>query len=139
VPISDVDLVKSIAFPFHLGATSFPEGAQGPGVVFANMVALILTGKSERVMHYDVGTNVHEFVFDNMDPLTQARIGADVTAAIDNWVPEAQLLSVKPVEIVPTKNSKGTTILIDIVYRVAGQVYNQQVPVTIPPAVTPTP
>lgn len=132
MPLSDVDVIKSIAFPFNLGPTSFPEGAQGPGVVLSNMIALILTGTSERVMHVDVGTNVHEFIFDNMDPLTRARVAADVTAAITNWVPEAQLLSVKPIVEVTKKNAKGTTIKIDIVYRVAGQVYNQQVPVTVP-------
>lgn len=137
MPETDVEVVKSIAFPFRLGATSFPEVAQGSAVVFANMVALILTGKSERVMHVDVGTNVHNFIFDNMDPLTMARVAADVTAAITNWVPEAQLLSVKPVKIEPKKNGRGTTIYIDIIYRVAGQVYNQQVPVTVaaPPTI----
>jgi len=132
MPLPDIDVVKSIAFPFRLGATSFPEGAEGPGVVFANMVALIMTGKSERVMHIDVGTNVHQFIFDNIDPLTRARIAADVTAAISNWVPEAQIISVNPVLEEDKKNSKGTTIKIDIIYRVAGQIYNQQVPVTIP-------
>jgi len=139
MPLSDADLVKSIAFPFNLGKTSFPEAAVGSVVVFNNIVALVMTGTSERVMHVDFGTNVHKFIFDNIDALAAARIAADVTSAISNWVPEAQLLSVKPVDVERAqKNERGTTIVVDVIYRVAGQVYNQQVPVTIPtPALTP--
>lgn len=138
MPWTDAEVVRSIAYPFNLGKTSFPEAAEGSAVVFNNLVALILTGTSERVMHIDFGTNVHRFLFDNVDPLTAARVAADVTAAISNWLPEAQVLSVKPVDIAKAeKNERGTTIVIDVIYRVAGQVYNQQVPVTIPSPVAP--
>ncbi len=132
---TDVEVVKSIAFPFSLGPTSFPEMVEGSAVVFNSIVALLLTGKNERVMHVDVGTNVHNYVFDNLDALTAARIATEVTTAITTYEDRAEVLSVQPVEVA-NKTGSGTHIVIDVVYRVANQIFDQQVPIS-QPATTP--
>ena len=127
----DIEVVKSIAFPFRLGALSFPQMLEGDNsVVFNSMVALILTGKNERVMHNDVGTNVHRFVFDNLGPLARARVAADVARAFALYEPRAEILSIDAVDgqTVDEKLSE-TTIVVNIVWRLNGEVESQQIPI----------
>ena len=129
-PVSDAQITLSLAFPFQLGSTGFPAMADPTKVVFYHIAALLLTGKNEKVMTPDMGVNIHSYVFDNLTPITMAKISSIVSSAIDLWVPEVQVL-----KVVPTieKNEDGTQslIILDIWYRVAGQSAQMQIPIPV--------
>lgn len=121
----DTGVIKSIKFPFSLGPTAFPDTSEGVDVVLNSLKALLTTGVTERVMRNDVGINVHAYVFDSMTPITRARIAAEVKRAINLYEPRAQVLAIDAKE-----GSQQNTILVDIVFRIAGQTTRQQIPVS---------
>ncbi len=125
--LTDVEVVKSIAFPFRLGKSSFPEMATVETAVKYRIYALLLTGKNDLVMNCDVGTNVHTFIFENMSELMKARLALDVASAIQKYEPEAKVITVQPKAF--EEKDGSTTTIIDIIYRVGNQVVEQQVPV----------
>jgi phage baseplate assembly protein W len=129
-PVSDAEIVKTLAFPYNLGKTGFPAYAKPEDAVFNSIVALLMTGTNERLMHVDMGVNLHQYVWENMSPITQARISSAVARAIDDYEPRAQVLSVLPFE---TKGGGQDDVMLglDIVYRKRGQDEHQQV--LIPP------
>ena len=129
-PIGDAEIVKSLAFPYQRGQTGFPALARVNQVVYSSIVALLLTGKNERLMHADLGVNIHQYLFEDLTPILRARLATDVTAAIARWVPKATVLSVLPDEV---KNDEGlrTSLAINILYSVNGQPVNQQVLVPV--------
>ena len=130
-PVSDAQIVKSFAFPYQAGQTGFPALAQVRQVVYNSIVALLLTGTNERLMHVDMGVNTHKYLFEDLTPILSARLATDITSAITRWEPRATVLSVLPDEV---KNDEGmrTALAINVLYSVAGQPVSQQVliPVT---------
>lgn len=131
-PVSDAQIVKSIAFPFHAGQTGFPESADLNQIVYNSIVALLLTGTNERVMHADMGVNTHQYLFEDLTPILSARIATEVTTAIRLWEPRATVLSVLPDEV---KNDDGlrTALAINVIYSVSGQSVSQQVLIPMSP------
>lgn len=127
----DSNLVKGLAFPYQLGQTSFPAMAAAEDSVFDSITSLILTGKNERVMRTQLGVNLSDFVFENLTPISMARIASAVTTAIEEWEPRAEVLSVIPT-VGQNADAHGTTIFVDLVYRIAGQNYRQQIPIPLP-------
>jgi len=128
--VSASKIIKSLAFPFQRGQTGFPQLADPVRVVFYHITALLLTAKNERVMNPGFGVSIFSYVFDNLTPITTARVSLVVSRAIDLWIPEAKVL-----KMVPTikKNEDGTqsTIILDIWYRVANQSAKMQVPIPV--------
>lgn len=133
-PVTDAEIVKTLAFPYQLGQSGFPALADPTKAVFQSILALLLTGTNERLMHVDMGVNIHRLVFDNLTPILQARIATEVTRAIEDYEPRAQVLAV---DSALGTNSEGgpTAIIVDVLYRVNGQTLSQQV--EIPLAGTP--
>jgi len=129
-PVADSKIVLSLAFPFQLGPAGFPALADPKKVAFYHITALLLTGKNERVMDPDFGVNIYSYVFDNLTPITMARISSVVTSAIDQWIPDVRVQ-----RVVPTidRNEDGTqsTIILDIWYSVANQSAQMQVPISV--------
>lgn len=129
-PVSDSKTVLSLEFPFQRGPVGFPAMANPTKVVFYKISSLLLTAKNERVMHSDFGVDIHSYVFENLTPITMARISSIVTSAIEQWVPEAQIVKVVPLI---SKNEDGTQsmVVLDIWYRVANQSAHAQVPIPV--------
>lgn len=121
----DTGVIRSIKFPFSFGNTAFPDISEGIDVVLNSLKALLTTGIKERVMRNDVGINVHAYVFDNMTPITRARIAAEVKRAINLYEPRAQVLAIDAKE-----GNEQNTIFVDIIFRIAGQTMRQQIPVS---------
>ena len=130
-PVSDADVVKSLAFPFQLGKAGFPALATPAQVVFNSIVALLLTGTNERVMHADMGVNLHRLVFENLTPILEAQIAAEVTRAIETYEPRAEVMAVDARVSTMSEAGVVTAILVDVLYRVAGQPVQQQVEVPV--------
>lgn len=125
--VPDTTVTQSIAFPFQFGPTSFPKVQESTNVVLDSLKSLVLTGVGERVMRNDIGTNANAYVFETLTELTKARIAADVKRAIDLYEPRAKVLAINPFEATP----QGT-ILVDVIYRIAGQTVKQQIIVSAP-------
>jgi phage baseplate assembly protein W len=98
--------------------------------IYQSIQALMLTGKNERLMHVDLGVNMHRLVFDNLTPLLQARIATEVTQAITTWEPRAEVLGVES-RISDRSDGIATAIMVDVLYRVAGQPQSQQVQIPL--------
>lgn len=129
-PTADEITVRSIAFPFHLGESGFPQLAEASRVAYYHILALMLTGTSERVMHVDLGVNTHRMVFGTMSPLLQARVANEVTRALQLWVPEVRVESVVPRRGTLADGSTEAMI-VDVAYQLAGQPGNMQVAVPL--------
>jgi len=127
---SSIQRDKALAFPFQHGPVNFPALSPAEKRVYDSIRSLLLTGKNERVMRPGFGVDVHQYVFDTLTPLMQARIAADVTGQIQLYEPRAQVISVIPSL---EKNDTGleTTLIIDILYRVGNQPVQQQVPIPL--------
>lgn len=130
-PVSDADIVRTLAFPYQLGTAGFPALADATNPVFQSILALLLTGTNERLMHVDMGVNLHALVFDNLTPILQARISTMVMQAIEQYEPRATVLAVDTI-LSTTADGVATAILVDVLYSVIGQQEDQQVQVAMP-------
>jgi phage baseplate assembly protein W len=129
-PVTDAEIVKTLAFPYQLGQSGFPALSDYNNVVFQSILALLLTGTNERLMHVDMGVNLHRMVFDNLTPILQARIATEVTRAIEDYEPRASVLAVD--SAIGTNTEGGpTAIIVDVLYRVNGQPVSQQVEIPL--------
>jgi phage baseplate assembly protein W len=129
-PVTDAATVLTLAFPYQLGQAGFPAMADPNKAIFYSIVALLLTGVNERVMHPDMGVNLHRLVFENLTPILQAQIATEVTRAIETYEDRAEVLAVDT-RISATRDGVATAIMVDVLYRVAGQEVGQQVEVPV--------
>lgn len=129
-PLLDADIVRTLAFPFQLGLSGFPAMANAERAIYQSILALMLTGSNERLMHVDMGVNLHRMVFDNLTPLLQARVATEVTRAIETWEPRAEVIGVQS-RLSDKADGIATAIIVDVLYRVAGQPQSQQVQVPL--------
>jgi phage baseplate assembly protein W len=124
--IDDVDIVKTLKFPFQLGNVGFPELENPDNYSFSNIIGLLLTGLGERVMNIDLGVNIHDFVFSNMTPIQQVRLSSMIISAIETFIPWVTIISVIPTQL-KYEDGVGSSIVFDITYSVGGQDQNQQI------------
>ena len=86
----------------------------------------MMTGIGERVMHYDLGVNLYEYVFSNMTPIQKARISNQVANAIETFVPGVRVNNIRANKM-EYQDGVGTSIVFDIEYIVGGEMQQQQV------------
>lgn len=110
----------SISFPFRSGPTGFPQVADPDRVVLESLESLVLTGKNERVMRSDLGTNAYAYVFEDLTPILQARIAADLAQTAATYEPRARILAVEASE-----GQQEGQINVDVVFQVNDQVLRQ--------------
>ena len=120
--------LKSIGFPFRAGTVSFPVMAYDADAVWGHIKSVILTGVGERVMRPGLGTNVHALLFDNITPILEARIAADIKRAVSLYVKSAEVLSVG-VWKGEDQVQEASAVIVKIIWRVSNQVFEQQIPV----------
>jgi len=75
---------------------------------------LVLTVRGERFFDPNLGSNVNNLLFDNMDELTAISIRDEITTTIDNYEPRVRL---RLVEVTPNydENEFNVKITYDIV------------------------
>jgi len=110
----------SLSFPFRKGPTGFPQLAESDRVVLESLESLVLTGKNERVMRADLGTHAHAYVFEDLTPILQARIAADLAQTAATYEPRARILAVEV-----TEGQLQGQINVDVVFEVNDQVLRQ--------------
>jgi hypothetical protein len=113
-----------------MGLSGFPAMSGSERAIYQSILSLMMTGTNERLMHVDLGVNLHRLVFDNMTPLLQARIATEVTRAIETWEPRAEVMGVDS-RMGDKSDGVTTAIIVDVLYRVAGQPQSQQVQIPL--------
>lgn len=79
-----------VTFPFALstGTLGYLEVTQDVlSAIRSNARSLLLTNWGERVMHFDFGCNLREFLFEQKGNQLRARISDRVTAQFGRWMP----------------------------------------------------
>lgn len=127
---SSTQTTMGLAFPFQRGTSGFPALADPAKVAFYKICLLLTTSRKERVMNPGYGVDIYGYVFDNLTPITAARISSVVVNAIQTWIPEVSVIGVIPTLDKSLDNTQSTIIL-DISYRVANQNANMQVPINV--------
>lgn len=122
----DQALVKAFAFPYQKGPSGFPAMASPENKTFASIISLMMTGRGERIMHYDLGVNLYEYVFSNMTPIQRARIANQISNAIETFIPGVIVNNVRSTKL-EYQEGVGTTVVFDILYTVGGETREQQV------------
>jgi phage baseplate assembly protein W len=123
-----VRTLTTIALPFRPGQQNFPIMVEGvSNVVFSSIRNLVLTGRNERVMRADLGTNAHAFIFENMSDIQRARVASDVARAIALYEPRAEVLSVEARDGAD-EGIEDTAVVVNVVWKVANQLQSQQIP-----------
>ena len=112
--------IRGIAFPFNKGDTSFPAKSEDDVTVEDNIRRIVLTRRGERVMRPDSGSDVMNFVFENVGPLLAAKIRNEVRRAISAGEPRVQVLQVA-VGSRENKEAKGIEMVVVVSYRLHGE------------------
>ena len=123
-------LYVGFAFPFQKGPTGFPAQATDNDLIQQSLIQLVLTGRGERIMRPDVGSNAYGFVFENNEAPLQVLIQQEVRNVITKYEPRVILQAVSVV----LNDATGDTpslITITINYIVVITQQTDQVNITI--------
>ncbi len=125
-----MSLYIGFAFPFQKGTTGFPAQATDNDLIQQALVQLIMTGRGERIMRPDVGSNAYGFIFQSVGAPMVTLIQTEVRNVITKYEPRVVLQSVQ----VTTNNSAGSapsqvTVTIKYVVVINGQ--NQTLSITM--------
>ena len=88
-------LFRGISFPFRKDDTGFPASATDDELIEESLVQIALTGKNERVMRPEVGTNAYSYVFENNDLILQEKMRADLMASIARYEPRVIIRNIE--------------------------------------------
>ena len=73
-----------------------------------------------------MSTDINSDVFDNISDLTMSRIAAATRRVIELYEPRVQVLAV---DVEKEEEEEGTTLIVNLIYRVNGQTISQQIPI----------
>lgn len=79
-----------ISFPFALATGSlgyFEATSDVVDAIRSNLRSLLLTNWGERVMHYDFGCNMREFLFEPRNAQLRGSIAERIKAQVSKWMP----------------------------------------------------
>lgn len=125
-PVNDRDIVRTFAFPFQKGPSGFPAMASSKNHVFTKIYSLLTTGLGERVMNFDFGVDLYQYVFTTMTPIQKARVSNQVSNAIETFISG---VIVNNISVTQEKYQDGVGSMIEfsVEYTVGGQTEQQQV------------
>lgn len=86
--------------------------SEGEVDVEESIKIILTTAKGERMMRFDFGCGINEFIFDVVDVASVSRIEQEIAKAIKDWEPRVDLLKVK----VDRDDVERENLLIDIDY-----------------------
>lgn len=124
-PTTATRATRGMAFPFGAGPLGLPQPVSGERLIQDAVRCLLTTGRGERRMRPEMGTNAQAFLFGTPTPLMLARLAADVAEAL-RAEPRITVIRVTP-RVAATGEGGANTVIVDILYAVGGQVQGQQV------------
>jgi len=104
------------AFPLRTDATGSIALVTREREIEEAITLILGTAPGERPMRPEFGCAIHEFVFAPADATTAGRMAFEVRAALERWEPRIDVAAVD----VTYGAGDGTTLLIDIAYRIRG-------------------
>ena len=115
--MANTSKIRGISFPFRKGKFEFPAANAGTETVVDAVKSLLLIGPAEVPFAPYLGTNIHSFVFENITPIQQARIGQAIRNLIAQNEPRMVVQSVQ-VEESGTAAS-GYAYTVKVIYTIA--------------------
>ena len=84
-----------VKIPIRMGNTGFfDQTFSSIDEAKSNMINLLLTRKGERPMLPDFGTNIYNYLFDQMTGDLSNKIEQEITTAVETWLPYVELIEV---------------------------------------------
>ena len=105
--------LQGIAFPFSVSPFSVPATNEGLSTVVDAVKSLLFTGLGEIPMEPGTGTNLHSFVFQSLNSLTEAQIASEVRRVINENEPRMEDLSVTATASDVVGNRSGLVVHIE--------------------------
>ena len=113
---------KGIAFPFQIGATSFPAQATNEDLIKQSIVQIIMTSPGERYMRPKFGCGALAFVFEPNDEALELYIQDTVATAIATYEPR---VAVRTVQV--EREDNMVTVTVQYVILATGNTQQAQV------------
>lgn len=127
-PTTATRATRGMAFPFGAGPLGLPQPSSGARLIQDAVRCLLTTGRGERRMRPELGTNAQAFIFGTPTPMMLARLAADVAEAL-KAEPRINVIRVVP-RIAGDGEGGANTVIVDVLYAVGGQVQGQQVEIS---------
>jgi len=84
-----------VKVPIRMGKTGFfDQTFSSIDETKSNMINLLLTRKGERPMQPDFGTNIYNYLFDQITGELANNIQQEITYAVETWLPYVELTDV---------------------------------------------
>lgn len=118
--------LMGISFPYEKGALSFPQQNNGSKVLLDAVKSMLLIGEGEVPLGANLGTTLHSFTFQTINPFTKAAIVQEIRKQIEIKAPKMAVISVE----VETEGDAGTgyALVAHIVYELAGEIGELPIP-----------
>ena len=113
-----VSAIRGIAFPFQKGELSVPAQNARLTTVVDAVKSLLLIGVYEVPLAPMLGTAIYSYIFENMTPLTMARVASEVRRIITENEPRMRVISVVPSQ--QGNDVGGYRIVLQIQYELNG-------------------
>ena len=123
-------LYQGFMFPFQKGPTGFPASASDDELIQQSLIQLVMTGRGERVMRPQVGSNAYAFVFENTGAPLQMLIQTEVRNVIAKYEPRVILQNVQ-VDINDSTGMQPSLVTVTIFYIVVLTQTAQSVSITM--------
>jgi len=104
--------IRGISYPFRKGTQSFPETKTESDVIADNIRRVLETRRGERPMRYETGSNIWDFVFENVGALLNARVDNEVRRALARGEPRARVLHVEVSEQFRADGAKNMVVAV---------------------------
>lgn len=121
--------VRGLGFPFTKGSTELPEAKTDEDVIEDNIRRILLTRRRERVMRPDVGSNIYDFVFENVAPVMRAGVNHEVRRALETNEPRIQVVDVQVEQQPENVTTRAREVIVTVVYEINRQLRSTDVAV----------
>lgn len=119
------DYAFGITLPITIGKNAFNQSFTSYDQVKTNIKSLLLTKRGERVMQPNLGSGLHEIVFDNNDDLLATKIQTTIESAINFWLP---YVNIELIDVIQgNQNKNQNRVEIRITFRIGNNIKNDTV------------
>lgn len=106
--------MKALAYPFHIGLDgAFRTTEEYSQIVRGQLVDVLMTNYTERVMRPDYGSNLRSALFDPADSLARSDAASIVGQRTRQWAPRVYLQRVA----FSTEENRPGVVFVDATYR----------------------
>jgi len=117
-------------FPFQKGPTGFPAQATDNDLIQQALVQLIMTGRGERIMRPEVGSNAFGFVFESTGATLATLLQTEIRNVITKYEPRVILQNVQ-VQVNAATSLSPSLVIVTIYYIVVINQSSQSVQITM--------